>query len=72
MVDELSITILTCRVTNDTTWTRFRTANTSTKWFIHVMVDELSIFLFSLVGSPITQQGLNLEQQTPVPSGLFM
>ena len=36
------------------------------------MVGELSISLFSLVGSPITQQGLHSEQQTPVPSRLFM
>ena len=36
------------------------------------MVDELSIPLFSPVGSPITQQGLNSEQQTPVGSRLLM
>ena len=30
------------------------------------MVDELSIFLFSHVGSPITQHGLNSEQETLV------
>ena len=36
------------------------------------MVDELSISLFSHVGSPITQHVLNSEQQTPVASRLFM
>ena len=36
------------------------------------MVDELSISLFSHVGSPITQQGLHSEQQTQVASRLLM
>ena len=34
------------------------------------MIDELSISIFSPVGSPITRQGLNSEQQTQVEGKL--